>query len=396
MNENRSAADRATGLARSRVAAARTVLRGVLDAHLGASRAYRRAVGNHDWRRKIRQLLAHNPDLRTGSAGPHIVREARAFWGRYGVDVGDAPWHRALASASGRADPRYVPEDVFHVDILPALNRMELAAAYADKNAYSRLFPTAPMLPILLRNMNGRYLDAEYGLLGVEAAEALLHSARGEYVVKPSIDSGDGKGARRLRVEDGRVLVDGSAMHLREIAATYGGRDFLVQRHIRQHPFLAAFHPGSLNSVRITTLRTDEHVVILMAVLHTGNHGAWLAAVSPGGAIVCGIGPSGALGGVGMDIALCTYAAHPSSGLAFDGTVPGFPALAALARTLHVRLPYLNFVVWEFGIGEDGGPMLIDVNIRVPAMDVDQALNGPLLGEHTEWVLEHVFVRGRH
>jgi hypothetical protein len=311
------------------------------------------------------------------------------------VDLGRAEWHRALAAARGELDPRYVPEDVFHSQILPALNRLDLAAAYADKNAYERFFPGAPLPPVLLRNQHGRYSDAEYRPLSEAQAAELLAGAEGDWVAKPAIDSGGSKGVVRVHLRGGRLLVEGTPADLRELAARYGGRDFLLQRYLRQHPVLAELHPGSTNTVRILSARIHDAPLVLTRVLKLNNQGAWLGSHEPAGMLWCAIGPSGELGAYGIDAQLRTYATHPFTGVPFAGrAVPAASALAKLAISLHGRLDYFDLVTWEFVVTDDGAPVIVDVNLRGPSILFAQALFGPLFGEHTERVLERVFRHG--
>ena len=51
---------------------------------------------------------------------------------------------------------------------------------------------------------------------------------------------------------------------------------------------------------------------------------------------------------------------------------------------LHPRLPYFNLIGWDFGIDQQGEPVLIEWN-RAP--DLSQTAHGPAFGEMTEEIL---------
>jgi hypothetical protein len=188
------------------------------------------------------------------------------------------------------------------------------------------------------------------------------------------------------------VQTEDAAAGLEGLAAAFGARDFLVQDYLRQHPDVAALHPASLNTVRVLTLRAAGRSEVLSTLLQASNDGAWEPGRVTGGLILCAVGPTGTLGNTGVDKTLRTYAAHPFSGVRFAGrAVPGYSAIAALARGLHDGLGHFDFVVWEFGVDEGGTPRLIDVNLRQPGIQHHQALCGPLFGAHTDGVLARAF-----
>jgi hypothetical protein len=215
-------------------------------------------------------------------------------------------------------------------------------------------------------------------------------------VAKPSIDSGQSKGLLRVRFEGGKLLVENTPADLEQLAAPYGRRDFLLQRYLRQHPALGELLAGATTTtVRVWTTRIEDAPLVLAAFVRLSNRDIWRSTRPLPQIISCAIAPSGELGAYGMDGQLQTYASHPLSGVPFAGrAVPGYPAIAKLATSLHGRLDYFDLVVWEFVVTEEEAPVLVDVNLRGSDGVVAQALSGPLFGEHTERVLERVYRSG--
>ena len=71
--------------------------------------------------------------------------------------------------------------------------------------------------------------------------------------------------------------------------------------------------------------------------------------------------------------------------------VPNYEGVKEAVRQLHSQLPYFNIVGWDFAVGEDGTPIMIEFNTR-PAQN---QIGGrePTFGDLTEEVLEDVFIK---
>ena len=81
---------------------------------------------------------------------------------------------------------------------------------------------------------------------------------------------------------------------------------------------------------------------------------------------------------------------HPSGFVFKDKKIPYFEKVVEAAFSQHYRIPYCKLAFWDFSIGKDGTPILIEVNI--PGQIVShQFNNGPLFGEYTDRVLDYVY-----
>ncbi len=317
-------------------------------------------------------------------------REAVQFWRGYGIRL-NTSWHRFYAALNPDVDPRqFIPEDVFSAYIEPTLNRSDLALAYADKNTYGLRFPDARMPRVLLRCMHGRYLDEGYNSIRAADLPSLLESHPGNYVIKPALGTGGGMMVQRLRLFQREVVLGKQLMAWRDIARAYG-QDFIVQGFQPQHEALASFHPASLNTLRVITLRLDEEVSICSCVLRTGSSGHCTDNVSAGG-MGCGVQLSGVLREAALDRKMQRFTQHPDSQLSFGGfEIPGWYEACRLTKRLHQRLPYFDIASWDIAIAPDAQPCLIEVNLQYQEVNGPQCLNGPLFGPHTEAVLKKVF-----
>jgi hypothetical protein len=338
--------------------------------------------------RKIR-ALRREAGLSRRCMDPGAEHRAIEYWRGYGLRLNLA-WHRSYTAVFAVPDSwRYIPEDIYYAYMEPAMNRYELAEAYSDKNNYDRLFSNAPMLPVLLRMMNGRWYDREYSPLTTAAADSLLRGTEGTFIVKPSLASGDGIGVRKFIVESGTILLDEKKVGLPQLEAMYE-RDFLLQPCFHQHPAIAEFHPASVNTTRFYTYRIGNRIDIAAAVLRCGNFGRYV----DNRGIPCGIQASGRLNDQSRTKYFQTYDAHPVTQKPFKGFVlPGWQAARSLVTQLHEQLPYFDAISWDIAVGPDERPSVIEFNLRYQEINFLQVNNGPLFGDRTEEVLAHVFRR---
>ena len=72
-------------------------------------------------------------------------------------------------------------------------------------------------------------------------------------------------------------------------------------------------------------------------------------------------------------------------------TIPKYRELEELVKKLHIRLPHFRLLSWDFALGVDDEPILIEVNLRYGELDFHQLNNGPVFGNDTKKILEEVF-----
>ena len=340
--------------------------------------------------RKIRNLETIRPLGATRPLTSEQQHTIEGYWRRFGIRL-NLSWHRLYMSV--HPDTRaqwYIPEDLYYTYIEPTLNRIDLAPAYEDKNAYDYLFPDALRPVNVLRRNHGRYYDKSYREVNITEADALLTRDERCLFVKPSLNGWGGRDVRRLVVDRATVQLDGTRVTLSQLEARYG-LDFVIQHEIVQHPMLAAFHKQSVNTLRIYTLRTPDVVSVASAVLRMGVNGAAVDNQTIGG-LSCGVTSEGVLCSYAIDKLFRTFTAHPTSGKLFaDFQVPAWSEASRLASELHQRLPYFDTASWDIAVTDQAVPMLVEVNLAGQGINLLQGNNGPLFGERTNEVLRRVF-----
>lgn len=348
-----------------------------------------------EYRGRLESLLRH---VEGGGSVQLDARERasiRRFWKHYGVSYVNLEWYRLFKALNGSVDPRYIPEETFRTRLEPLLCRRDVSAAYHDKNQMDRIFADLRRPRTVLRNIYGAYFDEGYQPIRRDAVAAHLAGHHGPHFLKPAI-SGTGSGNNVARVEfvNGAFRLGASALSLAEIERIYV-QDFVIQEGVSQHPSLALFHPGSLNTLRVITLRLNDTIRLIAATLRMGN-GSHVDNGHAGG-LLCGVNiDSGALTGFACDVLFRKYDRHPLTGAAFAGSFVSFAKTKELALAVHARLPYFDVLSCDIAVLDNAAPCLVEVNTFGQGVEPHQYLKGaPLFDAATEDVLSLVASRAR-
>ncbi len=203
--------------------------------------------------------------------------------------------------------------------------------------------------------------------------------------------------AKTIRGARGRgaLLIDES-MKARELAELLAGKEYLFQEYVRQHPDLAKINPGSLNTLRLLTVRDAEGASHVAGGFFRVGRGASIVDSAGGGGLANYLdlqsGKLDELSHLKYDFGGASMSSHPDTGAVFgDITLPFYSEAVALVHRAAAALP--NSVVgWDVAITPEG-PILIEGN-RHPFIGGDQAIRGPYMQRPKlrELVLRH---RGR-
>ena len=180
-----------------------------------------------------------------------------------------------------------------------------------------------------------------------------LYGKCGRLIFKPAA-GGYGKG---IRIFD----TDSKAAKVWDEFSESGG---IIEEVIRQHPAMASFHPGSVNTVRI------------LSVIDGGG-----AVHIPAAAFRCGVGEAvtdnagGVYATVDVDTGMICSAAstpfgekheyHPDTGIPFYGFhIPAWGTLIEEVKKAALVVPKVRIVNWDWAINEEGRPTVIEGNLE--------------------------------
>ena len=259
--------------------------------------------------------------------------------------------------------------------------------AYIDKNNYEMIFPNVAQPKVIVRNQNG-YLSygktKNYKLITKEEALAEL-SKYVSFIIKPTNDSGGGKGVRKIRVENG---VTKQGKKLAELLDSYG-QDYVIQEIVEQYDPLNKLNANSLNTMRIITYRDVKgDFVFLGAFIRFGINNAEVDSGARGG-LICKVTRDGLINDRIFHIKSFKKSSLKEMKNISGLYIPDFDGVLDFCYDLHSTLNYFDLCGWDIAIGKDGKPVFIELN-QYPDCESFQMVNGPFFGDYTDEVMEKV------
>ena len=293
-------------------------------------------------------------------------------------------WFELAGSRDQKMDPRFIPSDLYYIELLPYINNLPFHWALEDKSYLDRRFPDVKQAQTVCRRIAGEYYAAQMEMIGEEDAVRLCKEHKGDLFIKPSLYSGFGD---RIRKFDPSECTD---EQIKEYF-TVTGPNCIVQEKILQHETLAALNPNSVCTIRVLSLFLKGEVHITLMYLRVGAAGS--SHVEVGDEYNAEILPDGHVhpkawydGGFWIDAR--------EEGL-YDETlvIPGVDNILAQVRHLHPQVGHIKWIGWDFTLDRYGDPLLIEFN-TTPGDHAQRVCGRPLFGEMTDWLLDDYF-RGR-
>lgn len=292
--------------------------------------------------------------------------------------------HEYFYSRTGFFTKEYVPNNLYHVELVPRANNHRLQAAYGDKNMCDLLFPGENVVHSILKNMNG-YFYFEGKPVSEDEAVMLCQNLD-KVIIKPSRKS-EGKGVLVFSSKDG--ITDLSGKSIGQIFKDYK-KDFVIQEWVRQHEKMAALNPTSVNTMRILSYRSGMEVLIIYSVVRIGRTGSVVDNQCAGG-ISTTIDKEGKLGKSAFGGFSNDNVVKTDTGITLEGyQLPSYDKAIEMVKRLHLKLPFFNIVGWDVAIQEDGEPVLIEFNTN-PGLSQSAFRSG--MGEYTERIIRELWPR---
>lgn len=214
--------------------------------------------------------------------------------------------------------------------------------AFDDKAEFNRAFS---------KWITRDWMEAD-GQTSIEALKAFL-DGKNTVFVKP-LEGSSGQGIEKYTAPDWTDM-DAFASKVRAVGK------YVIEEGIVQHPRMAALNPGSVNTVRISTLIGDKKEGIVYAFLRIGN-GKIMDNVDCGGMAARVDLDSGRLLTVAADKAGNTFTKHPITGTEIIGfQLPCFEEAKAMCLEAMRMVPSMRYVAWDVALTEQG-PTLIEGN----------------------------------
>jgi len=221
------------------------------------------------------------------------------------------------------------------------LNDRDASRTFENKIAFNKTF--------------GEFLHREWlDLTEAGPDELRAFASRHPVIIAKVPVSREGKGVFRYETND---VADWTVFH----AELVGQGQLLIEQPIVQHPYLAAYCAGTVNTTRVTTY-FDGDTVRPVVIAQKFGRGAVSDQFTWGGFFTMldehgrSIGP----GHTGRHKS--RYEVHPDSGESIvDFQVPLWDDTLALLDEAARRIPAVPYVGWDVAVGPEG-PVLIEGN----------------------------------
>ena len=327
--------------------------------------------------RAIKTHFEKTTDVSFPELTPAQKRDAESYWKSFGITLSTTDWHRYYYAKTGKIDPRFVPDDVFHCVIRPKMNDIRLAAAWSDKAYTDWVVRDVKTVQSVVRCVNGRLLNEAFELIDHKTANAIMNRYEA-LVLKPTMFTDTGKG----------VVLQKAPFEIDEIISRYGSF-FVVQLPLRQHPDMGLLNESSVNTIRVDTVLFDHEAHAIPAFVKAGQPGQFTDNGGGEKRIFIGI-ENGCYRDFAFDHDCNKFYSIPS-GYAFAGQkVPYLDEICRAAERAHTHIAHFGLAFWDMSVDVHGEPVIVEMNLRYPDSYVPQVAAGPFFGEYTEEVLRYI------
>ncbi len=323
--------------------------------------------------RNLRTALYHQRKIKKTLAQKGIKRRSIPDFPLKGYTNGS--WHALYENINGIKSDMYVPDDLFFVNIANKLVPRERISFYTDKNCYDKLNVPCKFPNTLGRVISGAFLSDDY-----ELSDPIKLGTYKEVIIKPSIDSGSGKGVIFLSGND-------AVSFIKKTLTETPHMEYIIQEPVQQLLGTKALAPDSINTLRIMTMNINGSPSVLSTAIRMGRKGSRLDNVT-GGGMYCGV-RKGQLLSRAYDEFFVPFESHPETGVIFkDVNIPEAISAENVCQEAHKRIPELGFISWDVAIDKDGTPIIIEANVRCQGIFLHQVAHGPLFGDNLPDILE--------
>ena len=284
-------------------------------------------------------------------------------------------WHKNFMAHSGKFDEKYFPELLFIPEFEFFMNEhSHYAKVLADKNVIS-FFANAANVKTpntILSSTCGMFRDGRMNKLNEREAAEII-SDIGEVFIKPSVDSCSGRGCFVADFQEGVDTVSGQSVA--DLLQALG-KDFVIQERIVCHQSISNIYARAVNTFRIITYRWKDDILHMPVIMRIGRGGNFVDNAHAGGMFIA-IDDDGVMHEKAITEFNLQFTHHPDTNVEFEKVrIPLVSKAIDAAKKMHIVVPQLGVVNWDFTIDKSGEAILIEANTLGGSVWLPQMAHG--------------------
>ncbi len=286
---------------------------------------------------------------------------------------------------------KFIPRDYYAIVVESALSNSRFGDFALEKNYYDKIFAGhGVLLPkTYYKVIDGVLLDEDFKRIQIKPVHDALNNI--EVVAKSTLTS-SGTGVKKFTIRDGQYCNSKGMFEFSDIVKLFDG-NLICQEVVRQHVDLEAYHPSSLNTLRLFTYRSikNNQVYVTLSMLRMGMKGSFLDNVSAGG-IAAGIGlETGLLMKYAFDKYGNSWTEHPDTKIKFENVpIPYYKLIDEKVKEMADVLSHSRLIGWDVTVSNQGEVILIEPNIGVGTWMMQVASGTPTFGQFSDEVREYI------
>lgn len=303
------------------------------------------------------------------------------YWKRFGYKPAKY-WYQIFSDREKKVDPRYIPDDLYYGELIPYFSNSQFRRFGEDKCYHDIWIPDIKRPETICKNIAGVFYNSNMAPISYKHAVELALCFKDEFLIKPSIDSGEGRLIQ--------FFTPGTVSKAKIIEAFKNmGANFILQAAVKQHPTLSKLNPSSLNTIRVVTFFFEGKVHVLSCIIRIGAPNSKVDNVGAGG-YACPVKMDGHLSETAVN-RQAEWVEKTSTGVKFaDIQVPEFERVIETVKAAHLRMAHFKLIGWDMTVDTNNEPVFIEYNTCPGA---NQITCGPTFGDLTEKVLEEFFIK---
>lgn len=245
--------------------------------------------------------------------------------------------------------------------------RMKFVSEY-DKNSFCDIVNNPKLAAVFHNKWETYKVFKEFfkrdavllrGLLDVDSQDVDAFVAKHQnFIIKPLCGS-FGKGVKIIRAADKVTAKE----NLRAALQEHDG-DYIVEELIKQVDEIAAFHPESVNTVRIRTFNVKGEILVIKPIMRFGCGDSVVDNIGGGGVFAPLDEDTGTILSAAADEYDNLFTDYPDTRKRMVGfTIPRWKEAVDTAKNLARILPDVKYISWDLALTEKGW-VLVEGNDR--------------------------------